>query len=180
VDGISLSSDAVIGGDQLLGNSSPLTNDLAVGQSIVRTQVVILPTSLAGNRWFVVTADNGNGVFETDKSNNTSISSQPIGILTPDLTVGSVTAPASAQFGETITVTWTVQNADNAPANVNWSDSLFLSGSSSSVGSALVLLTLPSSDVIPLAPGATYVRTQNVTLPLSRASAPGNYFILAE
>ena len=45
----------------------------------------------------------------------------------PDLVVSSVSGPASAESGQTASVTWTVSNTGPAAAQGTWTDTLYIS-----------------------------------------------------
>ena len=175
-DVLYLSDDPVIGNDQFLANATYAAN-LAPGQSLSQTQIVVLPSGVMGSRFLVVNTDSGNLVFEVNKTNNLAISASAIQFLNPDLVVDSVVVPSSASFGDSIPVVWTVRNAGTGPAVGGWLDRISLSASPSQAG-ATPLLTLPITGVSPMAVGATYTRTQMVTLPLNSSATASNYFAL--
>ncbi|MBI3851080.1 MAG: hypothetical protein HY298_12505 [Verrucomicrobia bacterium] len=147
--------------------------------SVTVTQTLIFPASDLGQQYLGINADSADQVSEVNEANNTLFSATPIQVTAPDLAALSVGAPASAQFGQTINVTWNVQNAGDAAANAVWSDKLYLTTNSSSLGGAILLFTRSMADVSPLVAGDSYVRTQAVTLPLTTSLLPGNYFIVA-
>lgn len=157
-----------------------MTNNtsLAAGSAVTRTQTVILPAGLSGTYWLAAQVDSANQVAEGyGETNNTFVAAQPILIQSPDLQVSMVTSPASAQFGQTVSVTWAVRNSGSTNATANWSDRLYLSPSSTSLLNTRLLLTTPALST--LAAGASYTNSQTVTLPLSSDLPPGNYFIVA-
>lgn len=83
---ISISADAVVGGDQTIALFA-VTAPIAPTQSIVRTQQVALPClGVAGDLWFVVQLDGDDQVPEANESNNAGISAQPTQV-TPVLTL---------------------------------------------------------------------------------------------
>src|SRR5262249_42594208 len=98
-----------------------------------------------------------------------------VDLQSPDLTVTSVSGPASARFGDTVNVTWTVRNAGSAPASEHWADRVYLSRDTSFSGDDVALGSMPSDGVTPLAQGGTYTRTLAVTLPLNGSVTAGNY-----
>ncbi len=155
------------------------TNNLLPGQSIGRTQAVILPGGLEGKYFVVVTIDASNvvpeDVFET---NNTTVSSQFVTIRAPDLVVTSETLPAAAQFGQSIQVVWSVKNGGSAAASGPWNDRLLLSTGSNNLSGALALLTVPAPSG--LQPGGSYTNLQLVSLPLSSSLNPGTYYLVVQ
>jgi subtilase family serine protease len=125
-----LSSDQEIGTDQFLGSFS-FTGTIGAGESIVRRQLVTLPTDLSGDRWVTVQTNAGNQIAEASNGNNTTLDDRVIAISlppAPNLQVSSITAPPNAFSGKQTVIEWTVTNtgtgATNAPV---WSDGVWLS-----------------------------------------------------
>ncbi len=101
-------------------------------------------------------------------------------IQTPDLTVESVVIQeASAEFGNTITVDYTIRNIGTDPALENWSDRIWLS-SDTVLGGDTLLLTVDAEAESPLAAGAAYSNTIQVTLPLNDTLFAGTFNILVQ
>ncbi len=174
-----LANDATGNGSQTLA-SVPATISLVPGSSLTQTSTVLLPADMFGQKYVLVTVNSGGQVPETDESNNTLAAAQPIQILGPDLVVESVAIhPPSPHFGDAVDLVWTVRNVGTGPALNPWSDRLQLS-TDTIVGGDTLLLTLSADDVVPLAAGAAYTRTQSVTLPLGPTLPSGTYFLLAE
>ena len=153
-----------------------VTNTLASGASITRTQMVALPAGVFGNRHVVVAADTANRVIEGNETNNAATSGAALVIRAADLVVESVAVAAGAQFGRPADVTWTVRNRGGAPAVAPWTDRLFFSGAPA-LATARPLS--PAGAVRTLAAGASYTNTQSVTLPLDHALAAGGFYVLA-
>src|SRR5581483_2603392 len=130
-DQVFLSSDAVFGGDVLLGTFTH-TGALDAGGSYGQVQNVTLPVNLAAGTYtlFVLT-DSSNQLNEPGAENNNvgqspgtiNVSASPV----PDLQVTQVIAPASGVIGQPVSVTWTVRNNGDAAANGTWTDRVFLS-----------------------------------------------------
>jgi Ca2+-binding RTX toxin-like protein len=128
---IYLSSDAEIGGDQLIGTFE-FTGTIAAGQPILRKQEITLPVDWSGDYWIVVKTDTSNQVYEHNKeSNNTDISAQPINIHLsdfPNLQVTEVFPPVLAFSGTQTEVSWTVKNTGLGATNTAyWYDEVWLS-----------------------------------------------------
>ncbi|MCZ8249497.1 CARDB domain-containing protein, partial [Microcystis sp. LE19-195.1E] len=172
----------VISTDQIFGNSDDtyLTEvwqgsftPLAAGATYSRTLNVTLPSTATGDRYLLFKADNYNYQGETDENNN--VYSLPINISASDLQVTATNAPTSAILGETVELTWTVTNNGTGAASQDWYDRVYLSSNQ----------TLDSNDVqvtyeliatqTPLATGASYTISKNVTLP---SFNPGNQYLL--
>jgi hypothetical protein len=79
-----------------------------------------------------------------------------------DLVPTSVSGPATANEGTTITVSWTVTNSGDAPISGAWSDKLLLSDDAS-VGNDRLLANITVTAT--LAPGQSYTRSTPITLP---------------
>ena len=179
-DTVYLSTDAVpSGGDVLLatrpaGSAAPLgpgsTADLSVS--------VPLPSGAgytAGSYFLFVKTDVNGVVGEANENNNYS---DPIPITLgfpplPDLVAESVTMPANAQPGETVTVNWSVRNAGAAAVSGTWRDSVYLS-TDGSLGNDVALGTFNFASA--LAAGASEPRSKTVTIPTTSAS--GNLRII--
>jgi|GEM_PF-1647902 len=177
-DTIGLSTDGTTANAQPIA-SVTYSNYLVPGASLVVTQTVIMPSTQIGDRWFVVTVNSGHAFQESGSlTNNTAIAPFISHILAPDLVVNSVTAPASAQLGQTINVSWILANSGNTPANAPWNDRVWLSTSSNGLVNATALLTAPALSA--LAPGGNYTNSQPVTLPVVGSLNPGNYFLFVQ
>lgn len=174
---VQLATNAAGDGAIALGTFTA-TNLISSTATLSQTGLVILPATAAGERWFIVTADSDNEVFEHTETNNTFVATTPVTLLTPDLALANVSAPAAAQFGQAISVNWAVTNVGTAPAGAAWSDRVYLSATSNSIAGATLLATV-AANANPLAPAAGYPRAASVTLPFSAQSAPGTFWIVA-
>ncbi|MBE0545906.1 MAG: pre-peptidase C-terminal domain-containing protein, partial [Verrucomicrobia bacterium] len=172
-----LSPNANGSGAQTLGAVSfnPGPAGLGAGASITATQNVIVPALPPGARYLGLRVDSANQLFELDEDNNTAFAVSPLNIVAIDLRVSRVTAPATAEFGQTVPVEVVVTNAGSAPASFAWTDRLYWSPTSNTLAT---LLNTFDAAVIPLLPGASYTNTANVTLPHTGASTPGVYHLV--
>ena len=88
----------------------------------------------------------------------------------------SVNAPATVSPGQSIPVSWVVKNQGNAATIDNWTDLIYLSNDKTLSGDDTFLGSVPiSSPTNPLAVGATYSTTLNLSIP---SSITGPRFIL--
>ena len=165
------------GSNALSLGTSIFSNSIAGGSSISLTQLVILPPNVTGPVYLGVTVNSGGSLPEATLTNNTAFSPSPTLVTAADLALAQLSAPPSAQFGQSVSISFAVTNIGTASANATWNDQIFLSASSNSAAGATLLATIPG--VSPLAPGAGYTRNQAVTLPLSSTSAAGVYYIVA-
>ena len=149
---------------------------LAAGASYTQSQDVVLPSTFSGPEFLLFVTDAFNQQPETNETNN--VLALPINVSAADLTVTSVTAPASGNFGQPLNVSWTVQNAGTGPASQNWNDGIFFSTKNTLDGSAVFVGSVPAGSDSPLAAGASYTHSTQVKLPLDANSTNGTYFIL--
>ncbi len=145
--------------------------------SVTLTQTVILPASIFGPRYLGVSADSGSAVVELNEANNTTFAATSLTIAAADLSAVSLSAPAIAQFGQSISVQFSVTNQGGVSAASSWSDEIYLSPSETSLAGATLLEAVAGTS--PLAAGNRYARTVSVQLPLTISSAPGPLFLIA-
>ena len=137
------------------------------GGSYIQAANFTLPDGLSGTFHVFVVTDSGNLVFELDKANNvvsagnaTVVSSKPA-----DLIVAAASAPAAANPGQVIPVTWTVTNQGIGDTAVTqWTDKVYAT-SDAALGAIRVLIAAFARDHGLLQPGASYTETELVTIP---------------
>jgi hypothetical protein len=111
---------------------------LAAGQADTITRTLRAPAGLSQDEeyYVFVIADpprstSFGSVFELDReTNNHRVSDQPLIVELPpptDLTVTGITVPRTAAVGDAITLTWTVKNQSQEPAEGTWTDTAYLS-----------------------------------------------------
>ena len=93
----------------------------------------------------------------------------PIDVTAPNLVVIDITAPAAAVLGETISVTYTVQNAGAVSAPTQWVDAIFVSGDAAAGNDVLLDDYVTDSVTRPLLPGETYVYHRDVDITDTRS-----------
>lgn len=91
----------------------------------------------------------------------------------PNLVVESVSVPPVSYLGLPSTIRWRIRNAGTAPVTVGWHDRLLLSADGL-VGDDTVLLDVPTTAGLPLAPGASADLELTGVLPLG-SLPPGQY-----
>ena len=172
----------VISTDQVFGNSDDtyLTEvwqgsftPLAAAATYSRTLNVTLPSTATGDRYLLFKADNYNHQGETDENNN--VYSVPINISASDLQITATSAPSTAILGETVELTWRVTNNGTGAASQDWFDRVFLSNNQTLDGGDVQVTSELIGSQTPLAAGASYTISKNVTLP---SFAPGNQYLL--
>ncbi len=152
------------------------TGGLASGQSYTQQATFNVPAGVTGNYYVVVVANSGDTVFETSYTNDVAASAQPTSIsLTPpaDLVAGTITIPANAVPGEDMTFSYTVTNQSSNNAVGQWTDSLYLSPTTSFVYTDPLLATNVHQGG--LAAGQSY--TDQITAPVPGIT-PGTYYVI--
>jgi subtilase family serine protease len=179
VDRIRLSTDDTFDDGDLFLNGFVRSSSLAAGSTYTVSMSVTVPNVAAGNYWLVVETDSTGSVTETSETNNRTSTgvSLPITIGVPDLTVTSITAPASANAGASISVGWTVTNqgTGTAIANTNWADYVRFSTDPVYQDSDSFLNGVIRSANV--AAGGSYSPSTVVTLP---NVAPGTYYLVVK
>jgi subtilase family serine protease len=145
---------------------------LGPGEPNTGTVMVTLPSGLAQGTYYIIArADVTGAVAELQEGNNTRVTSLLIGA---DLSVSSLTAPATAGAGLTISVSDTTRNQGGGSAAAS-TTSFYLSTDATLDGSDALIGSRP---VPALAPGATSVVATSLTIPA--ATATGSYRIIAQ
>ncbi|MDZ4804357.1 MAG: CARDB domain-containing protein [Candidatus Eisenbacteria bacterium] len=139
-----------------------------IGFTNVVQDVAVSTTGL-----FSFVGSNGAGYFaraySIDGAGNLSPYSMPSNEVSlaflPDLFVGSVLAPPTANSGQTLQLTWQVTNSGDGPTQApQWYDDVYLSvGPTYSPSTSLFLGRFENTAY--LAPGESYATTRQVTLP---------------
>jgi Ca2+-binding RTX toxin-like protein len=148
---------------------------LAAGASYTLNQTVTIPSYAAGGGYLLFVADGSKDQGETDETDN--VRAVQIEVAGPDLVLDSATAPTFAALGETISVSWTVNNQSDYTALANWYDTVFISNDPF-LNSDDVPLTNHAlgATATPLVGGASYTVTQNITIPNDKG---GSYLLFA-
>ncbi|HUU84061.1 MAG TPA: CARDB domain-containing protein [Phycisphaerae bacterium] len=181
VDKIYLSADDQIGADTYLGELTR-PNNLASGEGYSRSHTFLLPDGVSGNQRIVVVADANNNVYEhtpAAETNNGTISDPFPVHLTPyaDLQVTAAQVQPVAYAGQTLTFNWMVTNNGDASTDTSaWYDVVYLSVNLMPQGIVRTLGTYQNASY--LAPGESYVQTQQVTIP--EGFLAGDYYLLVK
>ncbi|MBL9000655.1 MAG: hypothetical protein JNK25_05910 [Phycisphaerae bacterium] len=145
------------------------------------TATPVLPAGVAGPYFLIVRADAGGDIDEGGReSDNTSTATNLTLIdIAPlsDLTVASVTPPASAELGAAAPFAWSIRNSGESTIRATWQDSLFLSTDPVwSIDDRRIgnFQTNPGSS--PLAPGDTVGGSATPRVP---GVTPGEYYVVA-
>ena len=156
------------------GNGEPLQP----GTSLIRRETIQLPSIPAAGQYTLFFRSNPFADIEESRSDN-NLFSLPITINLdgPDLAIVTATAPTSARFGESITVSWTVRNEGTAAASASWYDDVYLSDDEVFDARDRELAFSVVSNPIPLAVGQSYSRTLAATVPRA-LFRQGTYYLL--
>ena len=172
-----LSADATLdAGDVLLGSRA--LGVLAAGASSTGPTTVTIPanTSAPSSYRIIAVADALGQVTETDETNNTLVSSGQVAIslFRPDLTLTTLTIPATGATGRPLAISNTVRNAGPAPTGP-FAVRFYLSSED----------TLDAGDVLlgsrvlgGLAAGTSSMALTTLTIP-ANTSAPASYRVIA-
>ena len=147
---------------------------LSPGGSYTTQRTITVPASINGPYYVYVKTDIYNGVYEYIFDGNNVGRSASLVVQSPDLSVPTVTLPASGLSGQGLLVQWSVRN--NGPAdliNVGWNDRIYLSSTATfNASTALALGNLSGTGNIPA--GNSLGRQRTVTLPNGLS---GTYYI---
>ncbi|MEZ4699151.1 MAG: CARDB domain-containing protein [Rhodothermales bacterium] len=157
---------------------TPRSEGLAPGSSYTRSAAVTLPDGVDGTFYLFVQTDDAGQIADAVPSNNSAVSAAPLTIaLSPnaDLVPTAIDGPASGISGQPVTISWTVENRGEAAAAGLWSDAVFLSTDKTINAQDVRLGTAASTP--PLAAGATYETSLDVTLPIYYSGV--NYILVA-
>jgi subtilase family serine protease len=161
--------------------SSEGDNILDVGESYTVTQNATIPSTGTGGRYLIFQTDGGNWRTELNENNNTYVI--PINTDAADLQVTSATTPSSAALGETVNLTWTVQNKGGTAANADWYDAFYISDDATLDSSDVFIGDRWAGNETPLAAAGSYTVSQDVTLPgsitqLSNSGTGAKYLLI--
>jgi subtilase family serine protease len=166
-----LSADSVHGpSDTLIGSRS--VPALAAGESSSGSTTVTIPQGTATGTWYIIAkADGQEVVSETSESNNTYARSIKIG---PDLTIASMTAPATAGAGQSIVISETTKNAGGGTADPSLTQ-FFLSADGTLDPSDTLI---GSRSVLALAAGESSSGSTTVIIP--QGTVAGTWHLIAK
>lgn len=168
-EGVYISADQTLNPDQdaLLG--SVLRTNLPAGAQYVASLSVTLPNCLNGSYYLFVVTDVNGQISEFDPKGNgeTNNVSQPklIQMTTnaPDLRVTSIQTPPTANAGQGMAISWTVQNFGTVAvaSQTGWYDNVVIYPGEGQ--SPITLATIQHSGA--LAASATYTQNTSVIIP---------------
>jgi hypothetical protein len=130
-DAVYISADELLDAEDLLLGIASHSGGLAIGETYTMSKNVTLAANTSGTFYILVKADYENDVFEGGLEDN-NVNFDPAGItvtcIEPDLVALSIEAPAQADAGFPITVSWMIVNqGDRITPDGGWTDALYLS-----------------------------------------------------
>ena len=148
---------------------------LDAGSSYTASLDASLPDSCTGNCYLIIKTNDWSGQVERSTANNVRV--VPIRLMKPDvdLVVPWARAPMSARVNQIIDVSWIVTNQGTAAAKGPWGDMVYLSDDATFDETDKEALWQSSETRLPLAGGASYQASANVTVPNSDA---GPHYLL--
>jgi hypothetical protein len=181
-DRVYLSRDNNLSSDDILLKSVVQnTGSLAVNATRTTSTAVTLPLNVSfatGTYYLIVKTDADDSVVESNELNNVSTSGQ-ITITQPplpDLKPLTVTAPASALPGASVSLNWAVTNVGSTTASGDWVERVYASRDNA-IGSDILLAAFGRTGQS-IASGSTINRTERVQLPANLD--PGDWYFLVE
>ncbi|MDL2322168.1 hypothetical protein LJC47_07500, partial [Desulfosarcina sp. OttesenSCG-928-B08] len=178
-DKIILSTDGYVGNsDDIVLGTFQHDGTLAAGESYTGRASVTLPAGLDGNFQLFIVTDATNTVYEFFHEHDNASAATPIAIIGSDLTVTAVSPPGNARFGETVDLSWTVQNSGTTPASGTWTDNVYLSSDGTLNGAILLHTETHTTGV--LEAGADYTATASIQLPSGESLSAGTYFLVVQ
>ncbi|HVX09989.1 MAG TPA: CARDB domain-containing protein [Pirellulales bacterium] len=164
-------NSAVAAGSFAVGKNSPL----AAGASYSQSQQITIPNAAAGDTYLLIVTNSNGAQAESNTAND--VVALPIELASVDLAAAGISGPASANFGNSINVSWTVNTTSNLPIQAPFSDSIYLSTKSTFDASATLLKTVNESAIEPITANGSYTQTAQVALPLTAVSANGGEYL---
>jgi large repetitive protein len=174
-DYIYISNDATFDENDTFVSSEYIDTQtpLIAGNNYTITKNITLPPTALGSRYLLFVSDRFNAQVESNENNN--VTAVPLEITAPDLVVSNATAPSNATLGETIPISWTVENQGEVTADADWNDRVYLSRDTTFDNSDTYLSGRYINAQTPLTAGGNYSITQNVIIP---STTPGNHYLL--
>jgi subtilase family serine protease len=174
-DRIYLSRDDTLGyGDKTLGVFNRSGTPMNPGQSYTKTQFVDIPTYANGDYFVLVVSDSEDKVYEAGvESNNLYALPVTVERHLPDLVITNITAPATANSGGTLTVSYEITNQGDGPtlATSVWHDAVTLV-TVPVVGYGYNFEYVGHSRIV--APGESYIVTRTFDIPID---LQGTYYV---
>jgi subtilase family serine protease len=176
-DKVFLRREGVGGGDQFL-EEIVHAGPLDAGASYTESRTVKLPTTAVGAYKIFVVTDASLQVNEpgagAEANNQSALASVDVLTAYADLVVTAITAPATAQSGSPLVLSWLVSNQGIDTTNVaSWTDQVLLSTDTTASPDDIALGEFFHSGA--MAKTDSYAQSQRISLP---NTVQGSYFVL--
>ncbi len=179
-DRIYLSPDTIFTASAQLLATFTHQGILAPDSTYTKTQQVTIPDYIQGRFYLFAFTDAYNTVYEHAQENNNRLRSDSLTVFLtppPDLVVTGVSGPGNVSNGETVTVSFTVENQGINPAAGGWVDRIYISPSPVFQGSSAYLLKeVPRYQSLP--PGESYTTLTNVIIP--KINGDAFYYVFSD
>ncbi len=169
-DSLYLSADDVFDDSDISLSGNDGLSPLGPGESYTQDRTFQLQGAI-GEQFILLVVDEYEEQGETNETDNVLARPITITIDSTNLTPTDFAAPASAASGETIGVTWTVTNDSEDPTTAQWYDAIYLSADNVFDTGDQSLTQIYQGNRAPLAAGASYTETIDVTLQNVRSGA---------
>ncbi|NUM31917.1 MAG: right-handed parallel beta-helix repeat-containing protein [Bacteroidetes bacterium] len=158
------------------------SNNLLVGDSIDRNEIVTIPDGYLGTKYFYVFTDGTNNVYEwTKENNNINVSDSMVVKLSPypDLLPLVLSYYDSAEAGQLISLIYKVKNQGTNIANPTWKDKFYLSKDSTFNPTKVIELnSVTKSSILKI--DSSYSSAIYFTLPNSIARGDYYYWVFTD
>lgn len=164
-DAVYASADAVLSNDDRLLITKINAKPLEADSSYVQTVSVSLPIEFTGDYYFLVKTDTYNAVTELQETNNEgkTAATTKINLKTlPDILVKDIQAgSATVNPGDSLSVSWKVENIGGVPAVGGWAERISIVP----VSGTKITITPNFEYRQALASGGTINRTNKIKIP---------------
>ncbi|WP_414753715.1 CARDB domain-containing protein [Anabaena sp. CCY 9910] len=170
---IYLSRDTTLSNDDILLASDPNYFYPVLNAGTYSSESYLLSISRDinfGNYHLLFQADGNGEISESNETNN--VTAKAITIAAPDLIVQNPSAPASANIGTTISLSYQLKNQGNGNAGFHFTN--FYLSQDQTLSNDDVYLGF--DDISRLAPSAVASRSKSLTIRSN--TVPGNYYLL--
>ena len=171
-DSVYLSTDETLDAEDLdleqfwTGDLRPV----AAGGSYTASTTVTLRGAAPGNHFLLIQTDEYDDQRETDETDN--VLAVPVSVTAANLAPIELDVPETAASGSAISVSWTVENTSDLPADADWYDYFYLSIDAVFDSTDQQLAGFSGSTI---APGENYSSTQSLSL---YQASPGPQYLL--
>jgi len=178
VDRVVCSIDPFLDEDDYPSGSFQRSGPLAVRESYWVTNTIRMAAAQTGVYYLILETDWGNGLHESDTSNNVLVVPVEVTVSPPDLTPIAFRVPerVTSPPNPTVTLVWGVTNQGVGPAEGSLGDRVHLS-TEPVVNPARDIVVSWSVENGPLAAGGSYWRTNTVRVPVTKS---GTYYLILE